>query len=153
MKKRVALVAIVFTLAIPAVAGGTIVIGDGMFGVRLGATMGQVRHALGRPSQVDHRAGASAWSYDALGLVVDFSTNRRVHDLSTISPSQRTPNGVGVGSSEIALMRLVPGVHCSPRAHDSQDVDCTVASGNVVTDFQLTTPRYRVHSVLITRQP
>ena len=151
MKKRTALLATLFTFAIPAVADATIVINRGMFGVSLGDTMTQIRHTLGRPNEVDHHGGITTWFYDARSLSVDFSRNKRVHALLTISPSQRTASGVGAGSSETAVMRLVPGVHCSPGSQG--DVDCTVTSGHVLTDFQVTTERGFVQSVLVTRTP
>ena len=149
MKKRIVLSAVLFTFACPAVAGATIVINGGMSGVSLGNTMKQVRHQLGRPNEVDHRGGTTAWSYTWRGLVIDFRTNR-VHDLSTLSKLQRTASGVGVGSSETAVMRLVPGVHCSP---DSQGAECIVASGHVLTDFHVTSRRGLVQYVLISRRP
>jgi hypothetical protein len=153
MKKRIAVVAALFTFAFPAVAGATIVVNGGMSGVRLDNTMNQVRHALGRPNEVDHFGGTTAWFYASSGLSIDFGRTNRVHDLSTGGHSELTASGVGVGSSEVAVMRLVPGVHCSPNAPGSQGVDCTVSSAGVLTDFHVTTRRGLVQSVTISREP
>jgi hypothetical protein len=151
-KKQIAVLAALFTFAFPALAGATIVINRGMFGVDLGNTMNQVRRTLGRPDQVDPRGGATAWSYYSRGLLIDFSRTNRVHDLSTESLSQSTASGVGIGSSETAVMRLGPAVHCPavfPTGY--QGFDCIVASGHVFTKFHITSRRGLVQYVLISR--
>jgi hypothetical protein len=153
MKKRIALSAVLFTFAFPAVAGAMIVINRGMSGVSLGNTMQQVRHKLGRPDEIDHLGGTTTWWYTERGLYVDFRRSNRVYALETEGFSQRTASGVGVGSSETAVMRLVPGVHCSPNSQCSQGVECIAASAHVLTDFHVTSRRGLVQSVLISRKP
>jgi hypothetical protein len=153
MKKRIAVSALLFTFAFPALAGATLVINSGMSGVSLGDTMKQVRQKLGRPNEVDHSGGTTAWFYTFRTLVVDFSRQSRVHDISTLSGSQRTASGVGVGSTETAVMKFVPGVHCSGNAQGPQGTDCVAASGHVFTDFHVTSQRGLVKYVLISRRP
>jgi hypothetical protein len=152
MKKRIALLTAVLTFAFAAVADATLAVNHGMFGVSLGNTMQQVRHNLGSPDEIDHHAGTTAWSYDSRGLFIDFRAGR-VHDLSTGSPSQRTASGVGVGSSETAVMRLVPGVRCAPNSQGLQGIECVAASGNALTDFHVTSRRGLVQSVSVTLKP
>jgi uncharacterized membrane protein YadS len=55
--KRIVLLGAVLALAMPAIAGATIVINHGMFGVSLGATMKQVRQKLGAPSDTSQTGG------------------------------------------------------------------------------------------------
>lgn len=153
MKKRIVFSAVLFTFAFPAVAGATLVVNSGVSGVSLGNTMKQVRQKLGRPNEVDRRGGTTAWSYTFRTLVIDFSRQNRVHDLSTLSGSQRTTSGVGVGSTETAVMKLVPGVHCSGSSQGPQGTDCIAASGHVFTDFHVTSQRGLVKYVLISRRP
>jgi hypothetical protein len=153
MKKRVVLSAVVVTFAFPAVAGATLVINSGMSRVSLGNTMKQVRQKLGRPSEVDRSGGTTTWFYLGRELSIDFSRQNRVHDLSTLSGSQRTASGVGVGSSETAVMKFVPGVHCSGSSQGPQGTDCIAASGHVFTDFHVTSRRGLVKSVLISQRP
>jgi hypothetical protein len=152
-KNRIALLTALFTLAFPAMAGATLVINGGMFGVSLGNTLKQARQKLGRPNEVDHSGATTTWFYSERGLYIDFSRNNRVHDLETDGFSQRTASGVGVGSSETALMRLMPGVHCSPNFQGSQGSECIAASAHVVTDFHITGRRGLVQSVLISQKP
>jgi hypothetical protein len=152
MEKRIALLAAVLAFAFPAIADAALVINDGVFGISLGNTTKQVRQKLGRPTEIDHHGGTTAWSYEWRGLYIDFR-NGRVHDLLLSSPSQRTASGVGVGSSETAIMRLVPGVHCSPNSERSQGIECIAAAGHTVTDFHVTTRRGLVQTVLITLKP
>lgn len=153
MKKRIVVAAALLTFAFPAVAAATLVINSGLSGVSLDNTMKQVRHELGRPSAVDRSGGTTTWFYLGRGLSIDFGKNNRVHDLSTFSSSQRTASGVGAGSSETAVMKLVPGVHCSGSSQGPQGTDCIAASGHVFTDFHVTSRRGLVKSVLISRRP
>ena len=145
--------AAVATFAFPAGAGATIVVNKGMFGISLGSTTTQVRHNLGRPYEVDHRGATTAWYYFERGLYVVFNREHRVRGLSTEGLSQHTTTGVGVGSSELAVIRLVPGVHCSPWSQDSRGIECVVASAHVSTDFHVSTRRGLVQYVLISRLP
>jgi hypothetical protein len=114
MLRRVALLVAPFVLAFRGTAAARIVIGRGMFGASLGQTMHQVRTKLGTPDLVTQSAAGPDWLYVRPDLQLSFHGKaKRLTDLSTESPSQRTSRGVGVGSSQKDVMRLVPGVHCS----------------------------------------
>jgi hypothetical protein len=83
----------------------------------------QVRQKLGSASQID-RPGV-IWYYRRRQLAVTFGGSRlRVLALSTTNRSQRTAQGVGVGSSEQDVKRLVPGVRCG--APVNAGTDCVV---------------------------
>jgi hypothetical protein len=111
--KRVALLAAVLALAFPAIASATILINRGMFGVSLGETMKQARQKLGAPGDASHTGGRTIWLYSRRKLGLEFrGTHNLLHFLYTENPKERTARGVGVGSSEQDVMRLVPGVKC-----------------------------------------
>jgi hypothetical protein len=111
MLKRIVAIAVVVTWAVPATASATIVLNRGVFGVRIGATMKQVRRKLGGPSHVDR--SRTNWFYRRRHLTVAFDgPQSRVSFLSTTNPGQRTVRGVGVGSSKRDVLQLVPGVRC-----------------------------------------
>lgn len=139
MRKRVFVLAVLLVLAVPAVADARIVVGREMFGVTLGATMKQVRHTLGVRTGEHHLSRSVVWDYSRLDLKVDFE-HGVVRDLSTQDPKQRTVYGVGVGSSELEVRRLVPDVVCSPM-RDYRGTDCvaTVVRDDYRsrTDFQI----------------
>ena len=100
MLRRAALLVAAFVLAIPGTAAARIVIGRGMFGVSLGQTMHPVRTKLGKPDLVTQSAAGPDWLYVRPDLQLSFRGKaKRLTDLSTESPSQRTSRGVGVGSS------------------------------------------------------
>ncbi len=63
LRKRVFVLAVLLVLAVPAVADGRIVVGRGMFGVTLGATMKQVRHTLGVRIGAHHLSRGVVWDY------------------------------------------------------------------------------------------
>ena len=139
MRKRVFVLAVLLVLAVPAVADARIVVGREMFGVTLGATMKQVRHTLGVRTGAHRLSRSVVWDYSRLDLKVDFE-HGVVRDLSTQDPKQRTVYGVGVGSSELEVRRLVPDVVCSPM-RDYRGTDCVAAvvrdDYRSRTDFQI----------------
>ena len=132
--KRIAVVAALVGLAFPAVAGAKIVINRGMFGVSLGATMKQVRAKLGKASEVQRFQSATTWWYAGRDLTVNFGGKPlKVTSLFTENRKERTANGVGVGSSESAVKRLVPGVDCSTTP--DAGTHCLVPSPTSLTLF------------------
>jgi hypothetical protein len=83
-------------------------------GARIGNTKAQVRAALGEPRVVIARQGefgpTTEFRYRG-GLRVLFLGNR-VTLARTTGLGDRTNRGIGVGSSERAVRRKVPGVKC-----------------------------------------
>ena len=105
---------LVMTLAMPTIAGAVIRVNKGIFGVSLGQSQKQVKRKLGRPNDVNRSRGHIRWFYDRKQLMVSFrSRTKRVVSLFTDNPRERTPTGVGVGSTEEQVLAGVPGVRCS----------------------------------------
>jgi len=93
-------------------AQATIVPSRGIAGVRLGYSMKRVRHALGKP----RRVAPPAWEYGRpLRGRVSFNHRRRVDDIWTVSPRQRTRRGIGPGASLRRFRLSYPRVHCRGR--------------------------------------
>ena len=135
MRLRAVAVGLVIALALPAQAGAVLVIQKGMAGIRLGMTQAKVRAKLGAPTSVKH--GSNDFGrFTQLrypGLRVTFQGNATVTAISTGARRERTPRGIGVGSTRAAVRARVPGVRCEP-GH------CFVGAflaGRRVTDFRL----------------
>ena len=98
-------------LTLPSPAAAVIRLNQGMAGVRIGMTQAEVRERLGTPSSRTRHGRITNLIYRRPGVVVSFLT-RRVVVLSTAGRRERTRRGVGVGSTERAVRRLVPGARC-----------------------------------------
>ena len=110
-----AFVAIAGALVLTGTAGATIVVQRGMAGVRLGWTKPDVRSTLGRPLRIVHGTNSSAYTifrYPHRVQVV-FQGNVSVTSITTTGRHERTPSGIGVGSTEPALRAAIPRVHCA----------------------------------------
>jgi hypothetical protein len=150
--RRTAVLATVLALTFPAIAGATILINRGMFRLTLGDTMTQVQQKLGQPTTVTHRNGATLWFYLKQKLLLDFhGKNKPLHAIFTENPRQRTKSGVGVGSTQHDVMRLVPGVQCSTTP-GQPGADCLVSATRngkkYFTDFSIG-GNGRVRNVLV----
>jgi hypothetical protein len=119
VSKRIGVLTAIVVLAFPALAGATIVVNKSIAGVSLGDTMTRVRHHLGAPSAVDHKGPGSSclqatcWLYSRRKLLVGFGSHGRVNEVFTESPAQKTPGGIGTGSSRAAVLSHIRGVRCS----------------------------------------
>jgi hypothetical protein len=90
--------------------------------VRLGMTEAQVRGVMGRPQFVVRRAGAFGlrsleYQYGLADYTVRLSGRAgrlRVVRVGTTLVRERTPNGLGPGSTERAVRRAYPGLRCQP---------------------------------------
>lgn len=107
-------------LARPAVAETAIRPGVGIGPIRLGMTEQQVRRALGRPDNVQ-RARAGRIYVVSLNFYLrgDYRVTLRgprgavrVSLVGTVSRDEKTPNGLGIGSSERDLRRAYPTLRC-----------------------------------------
>jgi hypothetical protein len=98
-------------------AAGVIVPGQGMAGVRLGMSEGQVRAKLGEPAQITHATGALGSVVTRLHYPradVDLQSlggHPLVIRVLTTRPGERTESGVRVGSTLAAVERLA-GARC-----------------------------------------
>ena len=110
-RARAAVVAAAAALILPSPADAVIRLNQGMAGVRIGMTPAEVRERLGAPSSRTRHGRITNLIYRRPGVVVSFLA-RRVVVLSTAGRRERTRRGVGVGSTERAVRRLVPGARC-----------------------------------------
>lgn len=101
-------------------ADSAIRLGDGIGPIRLGMTEAQVRRALGRPDNV-RRARAGRIHIVSLNYYLrgEYRVTLRgprggvrVSLVGTISRQQRTPGGLGIGSSETRLRDTYPNLRC-----------------------------------------
>ena len=69
------------------------------------------------------------------GITVLFQGKRAVSSVSTTGRGDRTAAGVGVGSSERAVRRRVPGVRCETFGTTRTCHTNELAAGQRVTDF------------------
>jgi len=100
-------------LAAPA-AEAAVAPGKGIAGVRLGMTQAGVRAVLGRPLRVvrDTTELGPFTQYRYRRLDVIFFRHTRATGIFTTRTLERTARGVGVGSTEAAVLAGVPGATC-----------------------------------------
>jgi hypothetical protein len=157
VSKRICVLTAIAVLAFPALAGAKIVVSQSIAGVSLGETMKQVRNHLGVPSSIDHKGPKSTclqptcWVYGGRKLLIGFGGNGHAVEVFTENPSQRTPGGIGVGSSQAAVKSHIKGVTCT-HVPGFTGTECIVSarhgSANWTTDFHVG-PHGHVQSVLV----
>jgi hypothetical protein len=124
-------------LVLAATATPAIVIGRGVAGVVLGMGQSAVRAKLGRPVRVVHAKNefGSYTEFRYRGYVVDFQSNASATAVVTTLARERTPAGIGVGSTWSQVRAKVPHVRCQGAPILG---DCNVGDllpGKTVTDF------------------
>jgi hypothetical protein len=129
-----------FFLLIPASADAMIQINRGIAGARIGNSRTEVRAALGTPSRV--RTGTNDFgSFIEYrfrgGIRVLFQGNTEVTSVSTTGRGDRTTRGVGVGSTERAVRRKVPGVTCETTGGFRSCHTGDFLPGQRITDFAI----------------
>jgi hypothetical protein len=135
-------------LAAPAAAEARFVINRSMAGVSLEMTGKQVRARLGAPTEVTRHGRTRNLVYRERKMFVTL-VGGRVHILSTDGRGQRGPRGIGVGTRESRLKRVVRTAICESAegvrtcAVDGFDI------GQTSTVFVM--KRRRVSTVTITR--
>ena len=128
--RRVLVAVAVLALIAASPSGAVIRPQHGMSGLWLGMTKKQVQAKLGRPigSGGGRLYYARVWVGFRLGRAVEITTTRS---------TERTPSGVGVGSSEAAVRSAYPMVACAPAGGFRR---CRIGSGTPgtrATDFLL----------------
>jgi len=148
---RAALVAsvIVVTLAAAAPADAAIVIQHGIAGLELQMTKAQVRAKLGTPAKV--RTGKNEFGtyteFVYARVTVLFQSGSRATAFRTFSRAERTPRGVGVGSSEAQVKAKVAGVKCRAEFSSRHCYVGKFLPGRVITDFHIR--KGRVTSIVV----
>jgi hypothetical protein len=132
------------TLLLMAADGeASIIVQQGIAGVELHMTKSQVRSLLGEPPRI--RAGRNLagpfTQFVYPRLIVEFQRVPTVTALRTSSPLERTPAGVGVGSTEAQVERRLPHVACESWSGHRQCVLGKVIPDRTVTIFALKSGR------------
>lgn len=136
MRRALILIA-VFTLALAAPAGATIVVQRGIAGLELRMTKAQVRAKLGTPAKV--KTGKNEFGrftqFVYARVTVLFQSGSRVTALRTFSRAERTAAGVGVGSREADVKAKVAGVKCESVSGARHCYVGQFLPGKRITDF------------------
>jgi hypothetical protein len=96
------------SLAATSAASASIVIGQGVAGVKLGTSHAQVKAVLGPPPSSPF---ATEYFYEALDLDIIFK-HGQVSEIQDYSKRQRASSGVRVGSYRAAVQHAYPGAKC-----------------------------------------
>jgi hypothetical protein len=140
--------AIVF-LVLPASADASIVLQQGIAGIKLQMTKAQVRAKLGRPVRTVN--GRNDFGrYTTLyypRVTVSFQGSAKVSSMRTTSRFERTAASVGVGSTEATVKAQVLHVACKTEAGSRLCAVGKFLPGHTVTAFAL--KHGRVTSVVV----
>jgi hypothetical protein len=138
MRRLAGLAGVCFcVLAFAGSAGATIVIGKGIAGVRLHMSPAAVRVALGKPARVVNGKNdfGPYTEFRYRGYVVDFQGGNAVTSVTTTLAKEKTPAGVGVGSTWLQVHRKVAHVGCTGSPVLGECHVGQLLPGKTVTDF------------------
>lgn len=131
-------------LLVPSVASARIVPGSSIAGVKLGASVEDVRGVLGTPRRISHPSNeitGTTTVYAYRGLTVTFgpgsAAEATVIAVSSGRRAERTARGIGVGSSRGALRRAYPKVRCEAVGRRAVCTLGALKPGARVTTFRI----------------
>lgn len=120
-----------------------IVVQSSVRGIALGMTPAEVRGALGAPKASFVTPNpiigkVRIWRYAGLRIMFDgVGPGRSVLSVTSTSRNDRTAAGVGVGSREADVQRLVRGVRCATRYGYRSCMIGGEKAGQIATDFSI----------------
>lgn len=135
MRTRAVGLATAALLVFSATADAKIVLGVSVHGVKVGMMRQQVRVHLGRGTRAPDNPDIFTYQHGAYQVIY---ARGLVTSVETFKASERTSNGLGVGTTMAKLRKRQRGLHCV--SGSSGDVDCYVGSnrrGHIYTDFYL----------------
>lgn len=131
----------------------TVEVGRGIAGVAVGMSDADVRATLGTPQSTNDEASPFGGTITVLhyagGLTVSLPAGSDVSAVASTSAQARTPEGVGVGSSEQEVADGVDGAVCETVAGNRSCRVGEAVPGAIVTDFRITGGR--VGQVMVAR--
>lgn len=126
------------TLVLASSAQAIIQVQRGISGISLGMSPARVKGGLGAPAKVKKGSndfGPFTQYLCAGGITVTFQGNANVTAVAITGGTDRTASGVGVGSTEKAVKKGVPGVKCETSAAVRSCHVGAFLPGRRVTDF------------------
>ena len=140
LRGRVVLVAALAAICLSAAAtpaSGRIFLQQGLAGVHLQMTPSQVKHVLGKPKGVKsgHNTYGRFFQYRYPKILVVFQGLRTVTAIMTSRKTERTPRGLGVGSTKAQVKRIA-GIHCRNALLANFCYIGVAAPGRRITEFR-----------------
>jgi hypothetical protein len=139
-RAALALTAAVTTLVLAGTAAAAILPQRGIAGAKLLMTQAEVEAVLGEPGDVE--TGTNIFGpytvFEYYRLAVTFQGDEQVSAVTTRRFSEKTPKGIGRGSTEAALRSAHPKAKC--RTESPSFRHCWIGrfgAGQTVTDFRI----------------
>jgi len=148
--RRIKIVALAATSAFAATAvpaGASIVVGKSIGGLKLGMTMTQAKQKLqATPTVKTYTQQIAGPSTDLTwqGVTATFAGNTQLTNINTTLPTERTSNGLGVGSTVAAVKAGLTGEVCEGTAGTTICHVGKLTAGQRVTTFRIRNSTGRV---------
>jgi len=148
--RRIQLVALAATASLAATvvpAGASIVIGKSIGGLKLGMSMTQAKQKLqATPKMTTYTQQIAGPSTDLTwqGITATFAGNTQLTNINTTLPTERTSNGLGVGSTIAAVKAGLTGEVCEGTAGTTICHVGKLLAGQRVTTFSIRNSTGRV---------
>jgi hypothetical protein len=127
-----AVISVLAVTALASSASASIVVGQSIAGIKLGASQAQVTAVLGAPTlqQAPDTKGSVEWNYAKQPLLgaISFAAGGELDSMWTSSKRQKTNKGVGPGSSLVQVRKAYPKAKCSTGPFGPKSVICVLKS-------------------------